>query len=69
LGGFLKLNKMKVTENVTVYQCEHCGKKLFRKHAMIKHEELCNNNHKNYKACMAGCAFLEKTQILRVETT
>jgi len=53
---------MIVTENITVYQCEFCKKKLYRKHAMLKHEDLCNNNPKNFKACM-DCKFLEKIQI------
>ena len=53
---------MIVTENITVYKCEFCKKKLYRKHAMLKHEDLCNNNPKNFKACIY-CKFLEKIQI------
>jgi hypothetical protein len=53
---------MIVTENVTIYQCEFCKKKLYKKYAMLKHEDLCNNNPKNFKACM-DCKFLEKIQI------
>lgn len=53
---------MIIIENVTIYKCEFCSKKLYRKHAMLKHEDLCFNNPKNIKACM-NCEFLEKIQI------
>ena len=53
---------MTIKENVTLYKCDFCGKKLFRKHAMSNHEEVCFNNPKNFKACM-DCKFLEKIQI------
>ena len=53
---------MIIKSNVTVYQCEFCKKKLYRKHSMLKHEDLCFNNPKNYKAC-TGCKFLDKIQI------
>lgn len=43
---------MKTTENVTVYQCEHCKKKLFVKHAMEKHETNCSYNPANFAACL-----------------
>lgn len=42
---------MKTIENVTIYKCDFCKKELKRKHAMVKHEEFCNNNPKNCKAC------------------
>ena len=42
---------MKTIENVTIYKCDFCKKELKRKYAMIKHEELCNNNPKTCKAC------------------
>lgn len=41
---------MIITNNVTVYKCEFCNKKLYRKHAMIKHEDLCIHNTKKIKA-------------------
>ena len=50
---------MKVQENVTVYKCDFCKKKLLRKHAMIKHEEHCGHNPKNHSACQ-GCIFLKQ---------
>ena len=53
---------MKIKENITVYKCDFCDKKLFRKYAMLKHEDLCNSNPKNFKACM-DCKYLEKIQI------
>lgn len=42
------------TSIVTLYTCDHCKKKLFRKHSMEKHEENCDENPKNKKACY-GC--------------
>ncbi|MDP9954710.1 hypothetical protein J2X97_000347 [Epilithonimonas hungarica] len=53
---------MKVKENITVYQCEYCQKKLFLKHAMIKHEDLCFKNPKNNKPCYS-CIFCHKEEI------
>lgn len=53
---------MKTIENVTIYKCDFCSKELKRKHAMEKHEDLCNNNPKNFKAC-SGCKHLEKILI------
>ena len=54
---------MKETNNVTVFQCDFCKKKLFRKHAMVKHEDWCTYNPKNFSAC-SGCAFIKE----RLET-
>ena len=53
---------MKVKENVTVYSCEYCKKKLFRQHAMEAHEMMCNKNPDNYRPCY-GCKYLEKERI------
>ena len=53
---------MKIEENVTVYQCEYCNKKLFRKHSMVRHEEFCSYNPKNKCAC-SGCDHLEETTV------
>lgn len=53
---------MIIKENITLYKCEYCGKALFRRKMMEKHEDLCNNNPKNFKACM-DCKFLEKVQV------
>jgi hypothetical protein len=49
---------MKVKENVTVFTCDHCEKKLFRKHAMVKHESFCQSNPDNYDACL-NCKFIQ----------
>lgn len=51
---------MKTKESVTVYQCDYCSKKLFRKNAMIHHEQWCNSNPKNMAKCM-GCDHLKET--------
>lgn len=46
----------------TVYVCEYCKKKYFRKHAAIQHEELCNSNPKNHSVCSI-CIHIEKIKI------
>lgn len=51
---------MKIIENITLYKCEFCGKKLFIKQAMQRHEVKCNKNPENIPACF-GCKFLEQT--------
>lgn len=53
---------MKVKENVTVYICQFCKRKMFVKKSMERHEKLCNNNPENFRAC-SGCVFLENTTI------
>lgn len=47
---------MKIKENVTIYQCEHCKKKLFVKSAMVRHEFGCTYNPANFAACL-NCRF------------
>lgn len=54
---------MKTIENVTIYKCDFCKKELKRKHAMINHELKCSRNPLNFRACMNGCAFLEREVI------
>lgn len=49
--------KEKVT---TVYFCDYCKKKLFRKHAMEHHEKFCNKKPENETACQY-CAHLKET--------
>lgn len=53
---------MIVKENITVYQCQFCKKKLFVKRAMEHHEKYCSSNPENFKAC-EGCIHLEEIQI------
>lgn len=53
---------MKITGGVTVYTCDHCKKKYFVRSACEKHEDFCDSNPKNLKACM-GCIFLEETKV------
>jgi hypothetical protein len=50
------------TETKPVYYCDYCNKHLFLKHAMIKHENLCGQNPKNWDACI-DCAFCEKIDV------
>jgi hypothetical protein len=53
---------MKTLENITIYKCDHCSKKLFRKHAMTNHENKCSQNPKNIRACF-DCAMCESVKI------
>ena len=53
---------MIVTENITVYKCEFCKKKLFVKHAMEAHEKYCSSNPANWSAC-CGCKHMEERSI------
>jgi hypothetical protein len=53
---------MKIKTGVTVYHCDHCKKKMFRKHAMEFHEKWCPKNPENEKAC-TGCAFLKEEKV------
>ena len=53
---------MKVLNNVTIYKCDFCKKELKRKHAMIKHEEICNNNPVNKRPCLS-CQNFEMVRI------
>jgi hypothetical protein len=50
---------MEIIENITLYKCGFCKKKMQRKHAMIKHEEHCSKNPKNWSAC-SGCVFMKE---------
>jgi len=42
---------MNTKENVTVYKCDFCSKKLFVKKAMENHEKGCSKNPINQKPC------------------
>lgn len=53
---------MRVKENVTIYQCDFCNRKMFRKHSMEKHEKWCDHNPQNFRAC-GSCQFLDETVV------
>lgn len=53
---------MIVKENVTIYVCDHCKKKLYVRQAMERHEKWCTKNPENYKAC-GGCVYLEDIKV------
>lgn len=53
---------MKTKTGVTVYYCDHCKKKMFRKGAMEHHEKWCPKNPDNAKACQY-CKHLEETKV------
>ena len=59
---------MKVKENISVYICEHCGKRMFRMAAMVKHEVACYSNPENDRAC-SGCVHLEQIKTSYVVDT
>jgi len=52
---------MTIKENVTTYRCDFCKKKMFVEKAMTKHEQWCNKNPKNIRACY-GCLHLEEIE-------
>lgn len=49
------------TKEVTLYICEHCKKKYFRKKACEVHESMCYYNPENKTTCY-GCRFLAKKE-------
>jgi len=51
---------MTAKENVTIYKCDFCRKKLMVKHAMVRHEKWCESNPENFKKC-SGCVNLQET--------
>jgi hypothetical protein len=53
---------MTTKENLTQYGCDFCKKKLFAKHAMIKHEDNCLNNPKNKRPCLS-CKHMDRATI------
>lgn len=52
---------MTIKENVTVYICDHCKKKLFTKRAMVTHEFGCTYNPANFAACI-DCQFCKEVE-------
>ncbi len=53
---------MKIIENVTVFQCDHCGKKQFRKCDMTQHEKWCFKNENNKHKCFQYCKHLIRSK-------
>lgn len=49
-------------KDVTIYICDLCNKKYFRKHAAVSHEERCTKNPDNFRPCFT-CQFLQKEKI------
>jgi hypothetical protein len=54
---------MTINENITVYRCDFCKKKLFVKKAMERHEMYCGKNPENFKRCADGCIHLEEIRV------
>ena len=49
-------------KKIEAYKCDFCKKKLERQSAMIRHEDLCSCNPKNFSAC-SNCVHLVETTI------
>jgi hypothetical protein len=47
----------------TIYQCDHCGRKMFNKGAMSWHEKWCKENPNNKHKCFDFCIYLEMNKI------
>jgi len=52
-----------IEKKCMLYICEYCDKQYFRKHACIKHEEMCYNNPINRRACFS-CDKLTKKDFI-----
>lgn len=53
---------MTIKENVTLYKCDYCRKKMQVKAAMERHEKLCYMRPENKSACTA-CIHLEEIKV------
>lgn len=49
-----------ITQETTIYKCEHCGKKQFRKCDMSRHEKWCKKKPENKHKCFQFCVYLKK---------
>jgi len=52
-----------IKRNVTIYKCEHCGKRYVREYYAAQHESMCRKRPENSIACFEGCKFLEKKTV------
>jgi hypothetical protein len=59
---------MIIKQNVTVYQCEFCKKKMFRGHAMENHEEMCFHNPANKRPCFECGNLIKKEATIYFDT-
>ncbi len=46
----------------TIFKCDHCGKRQFRKCDMVRHEKWCKENPSNKHKCFEMCQHLVKTE-------
>lgn len=53
---------MKVIENVTLYECDHCQRKMRRAGDMTRHEKNCKENPLNIDACL-GCIYIKEEKV------
>lgn len=47
--------------NMEIYKCSFCGKRMFGKGAMSRHEKFCKMNPKNAHKCFEFCKYLQKS--------
>ena len=50
------------TTTETIYTCDHCQRKMFRKGSMTTHEKRCKKNPQNQHMCLKWCKHLVKHQ-------
>jgi hypothetical protein len=53
---------MQEIKNVSIFKCDFCGKKSFRKCDTTAHEKWCSKNPANNHACFRDCRHLLKTE-------
>jgi hypothetical protein len=53
---------MRIKENITIFICDHCEKRLIVRSAMEKHEKACYRNPENQRAC-SGCFHLKEIEV------
>ena len=52
-----------ITQQETIYRCEHCNRPMFGKGAMTLHEKLCSKNPNNRHQCFKYCKWITKDYI------
>lgn len=50
------------TRQATIYNCDHCNKRLLHKGYMERHEEECFANPKNQRPCFS-CGYQERVEV------
>lgn len=53
---------MQEIKNVSIFKCDHCGKKYFRKCDTTSHEKWCDRNPANRHKCFQDCKHLVRSE-------